>query len=65
VSWGYRTRQSLAADGATASFSSNLFLRGLIVITPNLREGNVGAIMSNGGYGGFHELLDALKSGGQ
>jgi len=38
----------------------------LIVIAPNLREGDVVAIMSNGGFGGFHEkLLDALKRGGQ
>ena len=36
------------------------------VIKPGAGLGNVGAIMSNGGYGDFHEkLLDALKSGGQ
>jgi UDP-N-acetylmuramate: L-alanyl-gamma-D-glutamyl-meso-diaminopimelate ligase len=35
-------------------------------ITPELRPGDVVAVMSNGGFGGIHEkLLDALKENGE
>ncbi|MBC7930512.1 MAG: UDP-N-acetylmuramate:L-alanyl-gamma-D-glutamyl-meso-diaminopimelate ligase [Rubrivivax sp.] len=35
-------------------------------LAPQLREGDIVAVMSNGGFGGIHEkLLDALKGSGQ
>ncbi|HEX8354434.1 MAG TPA: UDP-N-acetylmuramate:L-alanyl-gamma-D-glutamyl-meso-diaminopimelate ligase [Pyrinomonadaceae bacterium] len=51
-----RDRPALCLDGADAIVAH---------LAPLMREGDVVAVMSNGGFGGIHEkLLDAVKSGG-
>ncbi|MET0621468.1 MAG: UDP-N-acetylmuramate:L-alanyl-gamma-D-glutamyl-meso-diaminopimelate ligase [Pyrinomonadaceae bacterium] len=48
-----RERPALCLDGADSIVAH---------LAPNLREGDVVAVMSNGGFGGIHEkLLDALR----
>ena len=50
-----RQRPAVCLDGADAIIAH---------LAPDLREGDVVAVMSNGGFGGIHEkLLDTLKSG--
>ena len=52
-----RERPALCLDGADAIVAH---------LAPLLREGDVVAVMSNGGFGGIHEkLLDTLKGGGE